>query len=145
MIFYRKKHQQLSVYVDGAIHPELGVSGLAAVARNAHGQICYWWSRKVGRMTNNEAEYGAAILALESLSRLNIRDVDIYSDSQVMVFQMTGRALTNSSRLKRAQIQLRALLLQFDRVGFHHIPREENRLADALAGDTVDGRVGTHE
>ena len=96
-------------------------------------------------MTNNEAEYGAAILALESLSRLNIRDVDIYSDSQVMVFQMTGRALTNSSRLKRAQVQLRALLLQFDRVAFHHIPREENRLADALASDTVDGRVGAHE
>jgi ribonuclease HI len=74
-----------------------------------------------------------------------VREVALYSDSQVMVFQMNGRARTHASGLKQAQIRVRALLVQFDRVTFHHIPREENRLADALANDTVDGMVGSHE
>ena len=144
-MFFKRATQRLSVYIDGSIRPEQGVSGLAAVARDRQGKILYWWSRRVGRMTCNEAEYGAAILALESLLRLRVREVALYSDSQVMVFQMNGRVRTHASGLKQAQIRVRALLVHFDRVTFHHIPREENRLADALANDTVDGRVGAHE
>jgi len=145
MIFNKKIQDKLFVYVDGAIRPRRGLSGLAAVARDSQGRIRYWWSKRAGKMTCNEAEYGAAILALESLLRLQIREVDLYSDSQVMVMQMNGRAMTHASGLKQAQIRVRALLIQFDKVSFHHIPREENRLADALACDTVDGRVSPHE
>ena len=143
-MFFKITPQRLSVYTDGSIRPEQGTSGLAAVVRDRQGKILYWWSRRAGRMTCNEAEYGAAILALESLLRLRVREVALYSDSQVMVFQMNGRARTHASGLKQAQIRVRALLVHFDRVTFHHIPREENRLADALANDTVDGRVGSH-
>lgn len=142
---FKKAINGLSVYTDGAIRPEKRLSGLAAVARDSHGRICYWWSRRAGQMTCNEAEYAAAVLALESLLRIHVRRVALYSDSQVMVFQMTGRAIARAPGLKQAQIRVRALILQFEKVTFHHIPREENRLADALACDTVDGRVCPHE
>jgi ribonuclease HI len=130
------------VFTDGAIRPDAGASGLAAIVRDEGWDIRHWWSRKEGRMTCNEAEYAAVILALEALRTLCPQEVHIYSDSQVVVHQMQGLAATRAPALRQSQARARALVVQFKRVIFHHIPREHNRLADALANDTVDGRWG---
>ena len=128
------------VFTDGAIRPEAGTSGLAAIVRDEDWRIRHWWSRKAGRMTCNEAEYAAVILALESLRALRPQEVHIYSDSQVVVHQMQGLAATRAPALRQSRALARALVVQFEHVQFHHIPREHNRLADALACDAVDGR-----
>ena len=130
--------RRVNVFTDGAIRPELGKSGLAAIVQDERGQIRYWWSRCAGRMTCNEAEYAAVILAIESLRRLRILEVDIFSDSQVVVHQMSGLASAKAPALRQAQARLRGLLVGFERVTFHHIPREQNRLADALANEAVE-------
>jgi len=133
------------VYTDGAIRPERGKSGLGAIVQDEHGQIRYWWSRRAGRMTCNEAEYAAIIFALESLRPLRPREVDVYSDSQVVVRQMRGEATAQAPAMRQAQVRLRGLVVQFERVTFPHIPREQSRLADALANDIVDGKRGRDE
>jgi len=132
---------RLNVFTDGAIRPGLGLSGLAAIARDEKGQILHWFSRRAGAMTCNEAEYAAVQMALESLRdlRSNPPEIHIYSDSQVMVQQMSGLAAARAPALKQAQLRVRGLLSQFQQVQFHHIPREKNRLADALANEAVDG------
>ncbi len=130
----------VQVHTDGAIRPEQGQSGLAAVVRDAAGRIHAIWTRRAGRMTCNEAEYEAAILALERLVQTGVTDITLFSDSQVMVHQMTGIASAQAPALKRAQAKLRALVVQFESVRFQHIPREQNRLADALANETADGQ-----
>lgn len=131
-----------SIHTDGAIRPELGVSGLSAIVRDEKGQIIHLWSRRDKRMTCNEAEYAAAIMALEKISALRIspRTLSIYSDSQVMVHQMSGIATAHAPGLRQAQMRLRGLVAFFEKVTFHHIPREDNRLADALANDAADGK-----
>jgi ribonuclease HI len=130
------------IYTDGAIRPERGVSGLAAIVRDETGKVLYWWSRREKGMTCNEAEYAAAILAMESLlaSRTNPREIRIHSDSQVLVHQMSGFAAARAPALRQAQMRLRGLILQFEKVSFRHIPREQNRLADALANEAADGK-----
>lgn len=132
--------RQLLVHTDGAIRPEKNVSGLAAVARDETGNIHAIWTRRAGRMTCNEAEYAAAILALESLRHAGVEKISIFSDSQVMVNQMNGIASAQAPALKQAQARLRALVVQFHKVEFQHIPREQNRLADALANEAADGK-----
>lgn len=98
-------------------------------------------------MTNNEAEYEAACMALGNLlkhvpRRVHRRvEVDLYTDSQVLVEQMLGTALTNAPGLRMAQSRLRKLVFQFARVTFHHIPREQNQLADALANEAADKKI----
>jgi ribonuclease HI len=92
-------------------------------------------------MTNCEAEYAAAIFALRRLRCLGFRTVTLCSDSLVLVDQMTGRAATRAPGLRRKKGELLALLRDFNCVSFRHIPREHNRLADALANDVADGRV----
>ena len=137
--------RRVKVFTDGSIRPELGRSGLAAIVRDESGQIRYWWSSCAGRMTCNEAEYAAVILAIESLHHLRILDVDLFSDSQVVVHQMSGLASAKAPALRQAQARLRELLVDFERVTFHHIPREQNRLADALANEAVDKGIGHNE
>lgn len=132
----------LHIFTDGAIRPEECASGLAAIVRDESGQICYWWSRRAGRMTCNEAEYAAVLFALEQLKESNhtaIERIAIYSDSLVLVNQMVGKAAVHSPALCQLHSCLTSLLTQLPPVTFTHIPREANRLADALAGDAVEG------
>lgn len=130
------------VNTDGAIRLERRISGIAAVVRDEQGQIIHWWCRRENAMTCNEAEYAAAIMAFERLCALRNppREVKVYSDSQVMVHQMRGIASAHAAGLRQAQMRLRGLLADFEKVTFHHIPREQNRLADALANDAVEGK-----
>jgi ribonuclease HI len=131
------------IHVDGAIRPERDLTGLAAVVRNTNGQILHWWCRQTGGMTNNEAEYAAAIFALEKVISIPFSRrphiIALYSDSCTLVDQMRGRALARASGLRRAKAHLASLASRFDRVTYHHITREHNRLADALAYDVLDG------
>lgn len=137
---FRRFPQRLLIYTDGAIRPQIGVSGLAAVVHDQTGLIHAIWSRRAGRMTSNEAEYAAAILALENLIRVGVNDLIMFSDSQVMVHQMLGIASAQAPSLKQAQARLRSLIVQYEHVTFNHIPREQNRLADALANEAADGK-----
>lgn len=139
----KKPTQKIRIYTDGAIRPDQGASGLAAIVRDENGQICYWWSRRAGALTCNEAEYAAVIFALEQLHRVpdfnTIPEIEIISDSQVVVDQMSGRASAHAPALRQAQNHLRSMITSFQKVTFHHISREQNRLADALAFEAVSG------
>jgi ribonuclease HI len=139
----KKPTGKIRIYTDGAIRPEQGISGLGAIVRDEAGTICYWWSGKAGALTCNEAEYAAAIFALEQLQRLkgyqHIAEIEIISDSRVLVDQMSGRAAAHAPALRRMQGHLRRLVAGFRKVSFRHISREQNRLADAMAFEAVSG------
>jgi ribonuclease HI len=132
----------LQIYTDGAIRPQKGVSGLGAIVRDDNGKICNWWSKQTGVMTNNEAEYSAAIMALERLQPYQQRKIIIFSDSEIMVQQMQGHSRVRASSLMKPHKRLRELVARFPSVSFIHVPRERNRLADALANDAADGIGG---
>jgi len=135
--------RKIRIYTDGAIRPAEGASGLAAIVKDEQGNICYWWNCKAGALTCNEAEYAAVIFALEQLGRLHdyqrIQEIEIFSDSRVVVDQMSGRAAAHAPALRQAQSRLSSLTGRFGKVSFHHIGREYNRLADALAFEAVSG------
>lgn len=130
------------VNTDGALRLELGKTGLAAIVRDEKGQIIHWWSKRDKAMTCNEAEYAAAIMAVEKIRALRTPPylLRILSDSQVLVHQMSGVATARAPVLRQLQMKLRGLLVPFDGVDFQYIPREQNRLADAVANDAADGR-----
>lgn len=136
---YTFKDHMLHVYTDGAIRPELGASGLAAVVREEQGRVRYLWSRRIGLLTCNEAEYEAVILGLENLRHIHVRQVLVFSDSRILVDQMTGAASVKAKTLRPVHARLRSMLNYFEVIGFNHIPRLRNRLADALANDAAEG------
>lgn len=132
--------ERLVIYVDGAIAGARH-SGIAAVARDERGYCLGWISRQLPHMTNNEAEYRAALLGLELAAALRARWVDIVSDSEVVVRQMMGTSRVNSPRLKLLHRQACQAVAEFERVRFVAVGREANKLADALAAEALAGRL----
>lgn len=141
MGWLRRRRAVFHAYTDGAIRPGRGVSGLAAVVRDEQGRIVGWLARRAGGMTCNEAEYEAIILAVEQLAGWQPASVIIFTDSRVVVDQAQGRASARAPGLQERLVRLRAATMALPRVEFRHIPRERNRLADALANDVADGLV----
>jgi ribonuclease HI len=72
--------------------------------------------------------------------RLRARQIEIRLDSEVVVYQMIGKFAVRSAALKPLHRQACALARHFSHVSYVHIPRDQNLIADALAGEAVAGR-----
>ena len=137
MFFFRKRPQQLLIWCDGGIGDRQEGTGLGVVIRDPQGEIVGLVKKSLPPMTNNEAEYAALVLALESVKRFKPRTLHVYMDSQNVVGQMRGRYLVRSTKLKQWHAQASRLVRRFEAVTFEYIPREHNRLADALANEAL--------
>ncbi|GAU10542.1 hypothetical protein TSUD_424220, partial [Trifolium subterraneum] len=81
----------------------------------------------------NIAEYEACIMGIEEAIDLRIKVLDIYGDSALVINQIKGEWETRHQGLVPYKDYVRRLLTFFNKVELHHIPREENQMADALA------------
>ncbi len=134
-----RSYEHICIYSDGAVQPDRAGAGIVVLDRWE--QIVRITNRVLPTMTNNEAEYAGLILALEAAAHLGAEYVEIRLDSEVVVYQMSGRFAVNSSALKRLNQQACELARALTRVGYTHIPRERNLLADALATEASFGRL----
>ena len=120
-----------------------GVAGIGIVVRDRAGSVVAWQCARAPALTNNEAEYQAIIAGLElMLERYPGAAVRCLTDSQIAVEQLAGRSAVRASALLPLHQRASALARQFDDLSFVAIPRELNRLADALAWEALTGRRG---
>ncbi len=138
-----KRPDYLSVYCDGGIGATRQAAGVGVVIRDEQNEIVGLVKRSMPAMTNNEAEYAALILALETAKRFDPRALHVYMDSEVVVGQMRGRFSVHSPALRRWHTQACRLARHYPEIVYHYIPRKANRLADALANEALaDGLNG---
>jgi len=126
---------ELIAYVDGGSHGSPGPAGIGVVLEGCGPKklrICRW----IGRQDNNVAEYMALLEALQQATRLRARSLSVYTDSQVVVRQMTGEYLCRSRRLAALNFTCRKLARTL-RFSIAHIPRDRNREANSLANRAV--------
>lgn len=133
----RRTPRRVIVQFDGATGTTGHVSGVGVVIRDEQGRIMQVISKPARPQTNNEAEYEALIYALELLRRDPPQEVAFYSDSEIVVNQMRGLFSVNSPALKLLHRKACLLARAFPHVGYTHISRERNRLADALATEAL--------
>ena len=122
---------ELIAYVDGGSHGNPGPSGIGVIIEGPEGEtvrIAKW----IGHQDNNVAEYLALLEALQHAIDVNARALHVYSDSEVLVKQMTGEYTCRSPRLHSLNWTCRKLARSFD-FSIAHIPREYNREANHLA------------
>jgi ribonuclease HI len=93
------------------------------------------FSKKLGEVTNNDAEYEGVALALVEAHRLGVRRLSIYSDSQVIVGQLLGTYKVKTESLQPHLDRCRDLGSVFDHLTISWIPRKENKRADKLCRD----------
>jgi ribonuclease HI len=136
-----KHADYLSIYCDGAVGEKRRATGLGVIIRDERNEIIGLVKRGMPAMSSVEAEYAALVLALEAIQPYQPRHLQIYSDNQVVIGQMQGRFAVNSPRLKRWHIQACRLAHRYQAITYHHIPRDENRLADALANEALQEQL----
>jgi len=139
----KKVNLPIIVYVDGCCEP-VNPGGTAA-----YGYVIYHNGQRVADgygvvgsgpgMTNNVAEYRAAIAALTRLVEIGLVDkVEVRSDSQLLVNQMCGYYRVKSPRLQPLYHQLSALVTVFPAVRWRWVPREQNEEADRFSKQAAD-------
>ncbi len=92
----------------------------------------------LGSATNNVAEYRALLLALTRAEERNADDVELYSDSRLLVEQMNGKFRVKAQHLKPLLAEAVRRAKRFRRFSITHVRREENRKADRLANLGAD-------
>lgn len=126
------------IYADGASRGNPGRAAIGVVLLGPDGRRLHQVSRAIGIATNNEAEYRAAVAALEAALGLGARRVELCMDSELVVRQLTGRYRVRNPRLRRHYGRLLDLRGRFEELRFRHVPRGENREADRLANRALD-------
>lgn len=124
--------------IDGASRGNPGPASYAVILRDPSGKIILEFAKKLGRDTNNVAEYYALLAALDYASSHGISSLRIRSDSELLVRQMQGRYKVKSPDLKPLHERASKLVRQLSYFVFEHVPREMNREADALANRALD-------
>ncbi len=94
----------------------------------------------LGIATNNTAEYAALLALLEFAKASGAASLRILSDSELLVRQMRGEYRVKDPKLKVLHAAARALTASLPRVVLEHVPREQNREADALANRAMDSK-----
>jgi ribonuclease HI len=130
----------LDIYCDGASRGNPGPASAAAVAYLPSGKMLTSRTKRLGRATNNVAEYQALILGLTLARDLNVKKVYFKLDSQLVVKQLTGEYRIKNDKLKVLAQQVKELELFFKECRYQHIYRSSNKEADKLAGDLLAGK-----
>lgn len=125
------KSKRLLINSDGAAVPNPGPAGIGAVLRNDKGVVVSEISKYIGHSTNNKAEFLALIAGLEEALKLGADRVDLKMDSELIVRQLEGKY--RSKELRQLFQQTLNLLSEFKSFTVQHIPREQNKEADALS------------
>lgn len=127
----------LTLYTDGACSGNPGPAGIGFVILDPTGAELKAHGEAIGRATNNIAEYTALIRGLSQCRELGATSVQVVSDSELMVRQMTGRYQVKNPNIKPLYDQAKGLAAGFDKVRYRHVLRHENARADGLASGAI--------
>ena len=83
--------------------------------------------------TNNIAEYEACIMGLHAAIERNVKILEVYGDSALVIYQIRGDLEVRNSKLVKYSDLVAGLIKEFKEITFNYFLREENQLADALA------------
>ena len=120
------------LYVDGASFGNPGPSGIGVVLVEDEDTVLTR-SEDIGYGTNNQAEYRALLRGLNEAIERGVTRLLVRSDSQLLVRQMLGEYKVKSKALQALRREAEALKQRFDQIGFEHVRREYNEVADELA------------
>jgi len=143
--------QKIKIYTDGGARGNPGPAGVGVVFMNVDGVIIKKYSEFIGKATNNQAEYRAVIFALKKAKALFGKQktkqlsLEFYLDSELVVKQMCGEYKIKEKDLQPLFCDVWNLKIDFGEVEFFSISREQNKQADKLVNQAIDGLSKRHD
>ncbi len=130
---------RLVVNVDGGARGNPGPAAVGAVLRTEDGELVDERGERIGRATNNVAEYKAVLLGIELALEHGASELEVIGDSELIVKQIQGRYKVKNADLKPLHAEARGALAKVGKWSIRHVRREHNARADALVNHTLDG------
>jgi probable phosphoglycerate mutase len=123
---------------DGGARGNPGPAAYGYVLETEDGTVLDARGETIGRATNNVAEYRALIAGLESAAERGVTELDVVSDSELLVKQMRGEYRVKNEVLRALWEEANELERRFLRVRYTAVRREHNELADRLVNEALD-------
>ena len=123
---------------DGGARGNPGPAAYGYVLEAEDGTVLDARGETIGVATNNVAEYRALIAGLEKAVELSIDELEVISDSELLVKQMQGEYRVKNEALRELNDEANFLEKKLGRVRYKAVRREHNELADKLVNDALD-------
>ena len=123
---------------DGGARGNPGPAAFAYVLETDDGTILAAHGEAIGVATNNVAEYRALVEGLRKAAELQVDEVEVVSDSELLVKQMRGEYKVKNEALRTLSIEAAGLARQVGQVTYRAVRREHNELADRLVNEALD-------
>jgi ribonuclease HI len=128
-----------TMHIDGASRGNPGKAAYAVVLARP-GLPVIEEADTIGTASNNVAEYTALVEGLTLAAELGVKKLHIHSDSELMVKQMNGEYKVKNEDLRGLYEEACRLRKQFEKVTITHVRREQNKRADAIGNEALDGK-----
>jgi ribonuclease HI len=126
------------LFTDGGARGNPGPAAYGFVLESEDGTVLAAKGEAIGTATNNVAEYSGLIAGLEKALELPVSEVEVVSDSELMVKQMRGEYRVKNKALRELYDEATALARRIGNVEYRHVKRAHNELADKLVNDALD-------
>ena len=123
---------------DGGARGNPGPAAYGYVLEAEDGTVLAAHGETIGVATNNVAEYSALIAGLEKAAELGVTELEVVSDSELMVKQMLGEYRVKNAALQQLSLQASRLARRVGDVSYTAVRREHNELADRLVNEALD-------
>ena len=123
---------------DGGARGNPGPAAFGYVLEAEDGTVLAAHGEAIGVATNNVAEYRALVAGLEKAVEVGVRELEVVSDSELLVNQMKGIYRIKNEALQDLARQASRLAREIGRVRWTAVRREHNELADRLVNEALD-------
>jgi ribonuclease HI len=126
------------LFTDGGSRGNPGPAAYAFVLEAEDGTVLDARGEAIGVATNNVAEYAALVAGLERAVEVGVDELEVVSDSELLVKQMRGEYRVKNRALQDLFLDASGLARKLERVTYTAVRREHNELADSLVNEALD-------
>jgi ribonuclease HI len=130
------------LFTDGGARGNPGPAAYGYVLEGEDGSVLDARGEPIGVATNNVAEYSALLAGLRRAAEFGVDELEVVSDSELMVKQMTGIYRVKNEALRPLALEAGRLARALPHVTYTHVLREHNELADSLVNRALDAESG---
>jgi ribonuclease HI len=127
-----------TLYTDGGARGNPGPAAFAYVLEAEDGTVLAAHGETIGVATNNVAEYRGLVAGLAKAVELAVPEVEVVSDSELLVKQMRGEYKVKNEALRQLSLEAARLARRLDSVEYRHVRRAHNEPADRLVNEALD-------
>ena len=130
------------LFTDGGARGNPGPAAFGYVLEAEDGTVLAAQGETIGVATNNVAEYRGLVAGLAKAVELALPEVEVVSDSELLVKQMRGEYRVKNAALRTLSLEAARLARQVGTVEYRHVRRASNELADRLVNEALDAAAG---